>query len=170
MAFPHSGQPWDCGGVRSQTLQPGGCAVSPGQWRYDELTLEIPGNDHPGPGYTHRQENVLAPRGLAAGRMTPRWGRGQALPLAVGTQRQRRSLSGPLTPAERGHGEPSESCRVSDHPWAPQSGCGQTWGSWGTASAWSCWPGGEAGQDRGKVQPHPAAPKLLRANREKESG
>lgn len=51
-------------------------AVSPGEQRNNELTLEIPGSDHPGPGLTQAGDR---PSSVPVGRMTPRWGRGHFL-------------------------------------------------------------------------------------------
>lgn len=87
-------------------------AVCPGQQHYDEFTLEIPRSNHPGTGNvsSRRMSWLLVARG-----MTPRWGRRRTLPLATETQWGQCSLSGPLSRAERGSGELSENCRVSDH-------------------------------------------------------
>lgn len=63
-----------------------------GTERY-ELTLEIPCT-----GVTTQDPAARGQENLASGRMTPCWGRGQALPPAAGTQWQQRSLLGPLSP------------------------------------------------------------------------
>lgn len=95
----------------------------PGQHQYDaftlEITLETPTVQDSG---TQRRESVPAPHGLMAGRMTPRWGRGQVLPLVPGPSGDSTASRVPFPLQGTGTGARAVGSQML---WALQPSCGQ---------------------------------------------